>query len=78
MPGRIGVFDTTTGKVVRNISVEVSPYELKFHESGSTLYVSNWSSDSISVIDTAAGKVVATIGTGHNPDDLELGADGRL
>ena len=78
MPGHVSVFDTLTGKVVRNIPVEVSPYELKFNESGSMLYVSNWSSDSISVNDTAAGKVIATIGTGHNPNDLELGADGRL
>jgi len=26
----------------------------------------------------ATAKVVATVPTGHNPNDMELGADGRL
>jgi YVTN family beta-propeller protein len=78
MPGHVTVFDTATGKAVQQIAVDVSPYELKFNDAGTQLYVSNWSSDSISVIDVAKGKVVATIPTGHNPNDLELGSDGRL
>ncbi len=77
-PGHVSVFDTATGRVVQNIGVDVSPYELQFNDSGTLLYVSNWSSDSISIIDTAAGKVTATVPTGHNPNDMKLGADGRL
>jgi YVTN family beta-propeller protein len=65
--GHVAVFDTRTGKVVRKIPVDISPYDLQFNESGTLLYVSNWSSDSISVIEVASSKVVATIPTGHNP-----------
>jgi len=77
-PGHLTVFDADSGRAIRNITVDVSPYDLKFNADGSLLYVSNWSSDSISVIDTAAAKVIATIATGHNPNDIELGSDGRL
>ena len=78
LPGHVSIFDAATGKIVKKIGVDVSPYDLQFSEDGSTLYVSNWGSDSISVIDVAAAKVVATIPTGRNPNDMELGADGRL
>lgn len=77
-PGHVTVFDTATGKVVQQIPVDVSPYDLQFNAAGTVLYVSNWSSDCISVIDVASGKVKRTIPTGHNPNDLELGPDGRL
>ncbi len=77
-PGHVTVFDGETGRVVKNIPVDVSPYDLQFNPDGTMLYVSNWGSDSISVIDVAAGKVVAAIATGRNPNDMELGADGRL
>ena len=76
--GSVTVFDAATGKPVQHITVDVSPYDLQFNDSGTLLYVSNWSSDSISVIDVAAARVIATIPTGHNPNDMELGADGRL
>lgn len=77
-PGHVTAFDTATGKVVQQIPVDVSPYDLQFNSDGTVLYVSNWSSDCISVIDVASGKVKRTIPTGHNPNDLELSVDGRL
>ncbi len=77
-PGHVTVFDGETGRVVKNIPVDVSPYDLQFNPDGTLLYVSNWGSDSISVIDVAAAKVIAAISTGRNPNDMELGADGRL
>jgi YVTN family beta-propeller protein len=76
--GHVTVFDTTTGKVVGNIPVDVSPYELRFNQDGSELYVTNWGSGNVAVIDVAAGKVVATIPTGFNPNAMEIGDDGRL
>jgi YVTN family beta-propeller protein len=78
LPGHVSVFDADTGKLVNNIPVDVSPYELKFNADGSMLYVSNWGSDSVSVIDVNAAKAVATIPTGRNPNDMEMGVDGRL
>lgn len=76
--GNVTIFDTTTGRVVGHIPVDVSPYDLQFNEEGSFIYVSNWGSNNVGVIDVAAGKVVATIPTGANPNDLQLAPDGRL
>ncbi|MCC6591291.1 MAG: bifunctional YncE family protein/alkaline phosphatase family protein [Bryobacterales bacterium] len=78
MRGHVAVFDTISGKIVQKIGVEISPYDLQFSDDGSTLYVSNWGSASVSVIDVATGKVAQTIPTGLNPNDLELSSDGRL
>ncbi len=77
-PGHIAVFDTVTGELVQKIGVDVSPYDLQFNDSGDTLFVSNWGSDSIGVIDVASGKMTMAIPTGGNPNDMELGNDGRL
>ena len=77
-PGHVSVFDTATGRVVKNITVDVSPYALCFNADGSELYVSNWGSANVGVIDVASDKVVATIPTGANPNALALDTDGRL
>ena len=77
-PGSVVVFDEASRQLKTRIPVELSPYEMLFSEDGSTLYVSNLASDSISVIDTNAGKVVASIATDRNPGDMVLIADGRL
>ncbi len=45
---------------------------------GKRLFVSNWSSESVSVIDTATNKVIRTLHVGMNPNDMKLSADGRL
>ena len=45
---------------------------------GKRLFVSNWSSESVSVIDTATNKVMRTLRVGMNPNDMKLSADGRL
>jgi YVTN family beta-propeller protein len=77
-PSNIVVFDTKTRKIVTRIPVEVNPYELVFSKDGSTLFVSNWASASISVIDTASNRVSSTIPVGSNPNDMKLSSDGRL
>jgi YVTN family beta-propeller protein len=77
-PTNVVVFDAATGKLVTRIPVEVSPYELVFNKDGSRLFVSNWSSNSVSVIDTAANRVISTIRVGANPNDMAMSADGRL
>ena len=77
-PTNVVVFDTSTGKLVTRIPVEISPYELVFNKDASRLFVSNWSSNSVSVIDTGTNKVIATLRVGANPNDMTLSADGRL
>src|SRR5215472_6199278 len=77
-PSNVVVFDTLSRKIVTRIPVEVNPYELVFSRDGSTLFVSNWASGSVSVIDTAANRVTGVIHVGSNPNDMKLSADGRL
>jgi YVTN family beta-propeller protein len=77
-PGEVVVFDTAAGTIVKRIPVEVNPYDVQLSADASTLYVSNWASDSISIIDTATMKVTGRIPTGDNPNDLVLSKDGRL
>jgi len=78
VPGSIVVFDTATGKLLRRIEVELSPYGVAFNADGSRLYVSNWASQSLSVIDTEALQVIGSIAVGANPNALEMAPDGRL
>jgi YVTN family beta-propeller protein len=77
-PGQVVVFDTESSAIVAEVPVEVTPYDLVLDPSGETLFVSNWSSRSLSVIDTASGRVTSTIAVGYNPNDMVLGRDGRL
>jgi len=57
--GTISVVDTTTGKVVANITVGHHPTGMTI--SGGMLFVCDTSSDDISVIDLATNKVMRTI-----------------
>jgi YVTN family beta-propeller protein len=77
-PSNVVVFDAITSKIVTRIPVEISPYELVFTKDGSTLFVSNWGSNSVSVIDTASNRVTSVIRVGANPNDMKMSADGRL
>jgi YVTN family beta-propeller protein len=77
-PSNVVVFDAKTRKLLTRIPVEINPYELVFSKDGSTLFVSNWGSGSVSVIDTASNRVTSVIRVGANPNDMKLSADGRL
>lgn len=77
-PSNIVVFDPKSRKLVTRIPVEINPYELIFSKDGSTLFVSNWGSGSVSVIDTASNRVTSVIRVGSNPNDMKISADGRL
>ena len=76
--GNVVVFDTSNGKLIGRIPVDLIPYDLVPSEDGRFLYVSNLASKSVSVIDTAAMKVVASIAVGDNPNQMALSGDGRL
>lgn len=78
LAGHVAIFDTNSGKMLQQITVEVNPYEMLLSHDLKHLYVSNWASNSISVIDLASSKVVRSIAVGHNPNDMYLTRDGRL
>lgn len=77
-PSYVVVFDALTRKLLTRIPVEINPYELVFSKDGSTLFVTNWGSGSVSVIDTTANRVTGVIRVGANPNDMKISADGRL
>ena len=77
-PSNVVVFDTSTGKLLQRIPVEINPYALVLSDDGRTLYVSNWGSDSVSVIDVDSLRVTGRIAVGDNPNDMALSKDGRL
>ena len=76
--GYIAVFNTESGEIEKRISTEKNPYDLVLSADATTLYVSNWASNSVQVIDVAAMAVTGRIAVGDNPNDLELHPDGRL
>jgi YVTN family beta-propeller protein len=77
-PSNVVVFDTSSGKLLQRIPVEVNPYALVLGDNGQTLYVSNWGSDSVSIIDVATMTVTGRIAVGDNPNDMAMSKDGRL
>jgi YVTN family beta-propeller protein len=77
-PSNVVVFDAKTYQIVTRIPIEVSPYQLVMAPDERHLFVSNWSSNSVSVIDTSTNQVIRTLQVGKNPNDMKLSADGRL
>ena len=77
-PSNIVVFDTSSGKLLERVPVEVNPYALVLSENGQTLYVSNWGSGSVSIVDVNSMRVTGRIAAGTNPNDMVLSKDGRL
>jgi YVTN family beta-propeller protein len=76
--GNVVAFDSSNGKLLGRIPVEMIPYDLALSADGKTLYVSNLASKSISVIDTAAMKVTSSIAVDSNPNQMVLSDDGLL
>jgi YVTN family beta-propeller protein len=77
-PGNVVVFDASTRQIVTRIPLETSPYQAVLSPDGKRLFISNWSSQSVSVIDTATNTVIRSLRVGMNPNAMELSADGRL
>jgi YVTN family beta-propeller protein len=79
---------TEAQRIARRIAVGGQPTKLVLNRAGTTLYVANANSDSVSVIDVARGVVTATLATaappgspalrlrGSNPNALSLSPDG--
>lgn len=77
-PSNIVVFDARTRQIVTRIPVETTPYQTVLTPDGKRLFVSNWSSESVSVIDTDTNKVIGSLRVGMNPNDMKISGDGRL
>ena len=74
MPGNPGsVSDGTITQIV----VQDHPIAVSLSPDGSTQYVSNWDSNSISMITSAANNVVDVIPGGSNPRRSSITRKGR-
>ncbi len=83
--GTVSVIDTANpSAAVESIAVGLHPTAV--YASGTTVFVANTDSNTVSVIDTTKNKVVQTISTqpwdeasvGYEPDAIALTSDGRL
>ncbi|CAM3769833.1 beta-propeller fold lactonase family protein [Smaragdicoccus niigatensis] len=63
--------------VTTTIAVGNEPRDVAVSPDGSHAYVSNGSSDSVSVIDTATNTVTGTLSVGSGPRDLAVSPDGK-
>jgi YVTN family beta-propeller protein len=77
-PSNVVVFDMKTRTILTRIPVDINPGAVVLTPDGKRLFVSNWSSESVSVIDTATNKVIRTLRVGMNPNDMKNSDDGRL
>jgi YVTN family beta-propeller protein len=82
--GRVSVVDLTAVKEVSQITVGLHPTAMTLH--GTSLYVANTNSDTVSVVDTSTRKVTGQIAVtpfpgapyGSHPNGLAVLQDGRL
>lgn len=66
--------DPHTGGVRRRFTTEAAPYFLLLDEEGQRLYVSNWSSNTVTVVDLTSGST-RTVEVGKNPEGMALSPD---
>lgn len=70
--------ETCTANLVANtdVNVQTTPSASVLSPDGTTLYVANYGSGTVSVIDTATNAVTATIHVGNGPNALAISSDG--
>ncbi|MER6075701.1 YncE family protein [Streptomyces sp. NPDC001817] len=77
--GSLVVLDRRTQQVIKTVSQGLGrlPDAVAVQCDGSTAYVANFASDSLSVVDTESGTVTATVPVGDQPAQVVLSPDGR-
>jgi YVTN family beta-propeller protein len=74
----LGTAPANTPLIKATTRVGERPYACIFGADKTTLYVSNWGSQSVSAVDTQTNKVVRTLDVGIRPNEMALSPDGRL
>lgn len=69
--------DPQTGAERRRWKVEAAPYQVELAPDGRRAYVSNWSSDTLSVLDLVGSEPVRNLKVGKNPTGIAVSADGK-
>jgi YVTN family beta-propeller protein len=73
----IGVFDTTTMKLVRVIAAGTDPEQLSLSKDGRRLYVANEDAATASVVEIDSGTIITVVKVGVEPEGVETSPDGR-
>ena len=71
------MIDTATNTVVATVPVGTNPIGVAITPDGKHAYVTNFTSNNVSVIDTATNTVVATVPVGNNPVGVAVTPDGK-
>ena len=74
---RLATISTATDQVVRTTRVGQEPWQAAVSPDGSTVYVANPDSDSVSVVSAATGRVENSYAVRGDPDTLSLTPGGR-
>ncbi|MEO3756666.1 beta-propeller fold lactonase family protein [Mycobacterium sp. B14F4] len=74
--GTVSVIDTTTGTLIKTITVGNRPTGVVASPDATKVYVTNGWSNTVSVIDTSTNTVTATISVGSGPVAAAISADG--
>ena len=75
---RVAFVNPTTGAMVSKTLVGLNPYDVVYDPNSGQLFVSNWSSASVSVLSVETHHVTTTIPVGAHPSAMVLGPDGML
>jgi len=65
--GSLSVIDTATNTVTATVPLEINPRGVAVHPSGTSVYVADFSGNTVSVLDISTNKVTATITVGDAP-----------
>lgn len=70
--------DPATSAVTAEVHIGYRPYGVAASPHGSTIAVSNWGDQTVSLIRTSDCKEIARVKVGSHPNDLVFSSDGRL
>jgi YVTN family beta-propeller protein len=84
--GTVSVLDARTNAVTREVEVGLHPSSMAVSHKGDRLYVTNASSDTVSILDTGAGRVTGTLNVrlfekaplGSSPNAIAAARNGTL
>ncbi|MGI8991017.1 MAG: hypothetical protein ACR2I2_15745 [Bryobacteraceae bacterium] len=74
---RVDVYSIPDKRIVSSIGTGITPLAAAMSMDGSTLFVTNSGSATLSVIDLGSLHVNQTVGLGAKPEGVEVGLDGR-
>ena len=75
--GILNEFDGAAQQVLRRLPIGPAAFNLRFRPDGSTLFVPQRSTNTLTLVDAASGQVTGALRLGQWPTDYSLSADGR-